>query len=189
MRTLKLQVQITLDGFVARSDGKLDWMANIEDDKQSQELIHKITDTSDLIIMGRKMSAGFLEYWEKLVDSNDKSNPEWGVGTRMVNTPKIIFSKTLKSTNGRNARVENGDLRTEINKLKSQAGKDIVVYGGATFVSNLIKENLIDEYFLFVNPTAIGEGLSIFHDTKNLELLDTQKYGSGIVVNHYKTVI
>jgi dihydrofolate reductase len=187
MRKLKLQMQVTLDGFVAGPEGELDWMSNIENDKQSQELIIQLTDTSDLIIMGRKMSSGFLEYWENVFD-NDKNNPEYNIATRMVNTPKVIFSKTLRSTNGRNTRVENGDLKTEVLRLKGQPGKDIVVYGGANFVSNLIKEDLIDDYFLFVNPTAIGKGLSVFHDNKKMELIHSESYNGGIVVNHYKAV-
>jgi dihydrofolate reductase len=159
----------------------------MENEKEIQELVYKITDKSDLIIMGRKMSPGFLEYWENVFD-NDKNNPEYGIATRMVNTPKVIFSKTLKSTTGRNARVENGEMKTEIQKLKNQPGKDIVVYGGANFVSNLIQDDLIDEYFLFINPTAIGEGLSVFHNKKNLLLIDSKPYGGGIVVNHYKSM-
>ena len=55
-----------------------------------------------------------------------------------------------------------GDILDEVNRLKNQAGKDILVYGGAGFVSSLIKENLIDEYNFFINPTAIGRGMTIF---------------------------
>ena len=57
--------------------------------------------------------------------------------------------------------VENGDLVTEVNKLKNQPRKDIVVYGGAGFVSSLLDNNLVDELNLFVNTVAIGKGLSI----------------------------
>jgi dihydrofolate reductase len=186
MRKLKLQVQMTLDGFVGRQDGGLDWMST-DADEQALALVNKIADESDVIIMGRKMSPGFLEYWEGVVDNN-KNSPEYGLAKRMVDKPKVIFSKTQKSTKGRNARVENGDLRTEIMKMKNQPGKDILVYGGANFVSNLIKEDLIDEYYLFVNPTAIGSGLRIFEDTRKLKFIDSKAYSNGEVVNHYKTL-
>lgn len=178
-------MQITIDGFVANPDGSNDWMVVGEDPKGIERVIH-IADSSDTIIMGRKMSKDFLPYWEKLVDSKDTKNPEWGIGTRMVEMKKIIFSKTLKSTNGRNARVENGDLKTEVNKLKSQPGKDILVYGGANFVSNLIKEDLIDDYYFFVNPVAIGEGMRIVDGKKKLKFIETIPYASGVIVNHYK---
>ena len=81
--------------------------------------------------------------------------------------------------------VENGDLVTEVNKLKSKEGKDILVYGGATFVSNLISENLIDEFNIFVNPTAIGNGLKNFKNINKLHLLKSTAYESGVVANTY----
>jgi len=182
MKKLKLQVQVTIDGFVAGPEGQLDWM-NFDTDPQQWEYVNKLTDTSDTIIMGRKMSPGFLNYWENVT----KDSPEYSFAQKMINIPKIIFSKTVKTTNGINARVENGDLKTVVNKLKSGSGKDILVYGGANFVSNLIKEDLIDDYYLFVNPVAIGKGLSIFQDKKKLELVDTVRNG-GEIVNHYKPV-
>ena len=185
MRTLKLQMQITIDGFVARPDGTQDWMISGQDKKAIDRVIY-IADESDTIIMGRKMSSEFLQYWEKVVDSNDKNNPEWGIGTRMVEKEKVIFSKTLKSTNGRNARVENGDLKTEVNKLKQKSGKDILVYGGANFVSNLIKQDLIDDYYFFVNPSAIGDGMRIFIGDRKLKLIESMHFGNGVLVNHYK---
>lgn len=184
MRRLKLQMQVSIDGFVARPDGSNDWIAAIGD-KESQDLVVQQAREIDLIIMGRKMSAEFLSWWEKTVDG-DKKNPEYELGKLMVDLPKIIFSKTLKSTNGRNARVENGDLKTEIRKLKDQPGKDIIVYGGANFVSNLIKEDLIDDYILYVNPIAIGSGKRIFDGDKKLKLLKSKAYSSGITVNHYQ---
>jgi dihydrofolate reductase len=184
MRKLKLQSQVSIDGFIARPDGGNDWIIAIGD-KEAQDLTTKQAQDIDLILMGRKMSAEFLQYWENVVDK-DKNNPEYSLATLMVNTQKVIFSKTLKSTNGRNARVENGDLKTEVNKLKNQSGKDIIVYGGATFVSNLIKEDLIDEYILYVNPTAIGKGMSIFHGDKKLKLIKSTAHHAGIVVNQYE---
>jgi dihydrofolate reductase len=182
MRKLKMQIQITVDGFVAGAEGQLDWM-EFDSDPKNLELINHLTDTSDTILMGRKMAPGFLKYWESV----PKESPEYTFAQKMVNIPKIIFSKTLKTIDGKNARIENGDLKTEINKLKSGSGKDIIVYGGANFMSNLIKENLIDDYYLFVNPVAIGSGLRIFPDRMKLKLVDSVKY-SGEVMNHYRPI-
>jgi len=186
MRKLILQSQVSIDGFVARPNGANDWIVAIGD-REALDLTVKQGREADLIIMGRKMSGGFLKWWENIVD-NDRNNPEYAIGILMVNTPKIIFSKTLKSTKGRNARVENGDLKTEINALKDQPGKDIIVYGGATFVSNLISEDLIDEYILYVNPVAIGKGMPIFHGDKKLKLIGSTAHSAGIVVNRYLPV-
>ncbi len=83
---------------------------------------------------------------------------------RINSTHKIVFTKTLETFDLEvvawgNTVLAKGDLAEEINKLKNQNGKDIIVYGGATFVSSLIKAGLIEEYHLFINPTAIGYGL------------------------------
>jgi dihydrofolate reductase len=104
----------------------------------------------------------------------------------MVQTPKVVFSKTVKTIAGKNVRVENGQIVDAVNRLKSQSGKDIVVYGGAGFVSSLIEHRLIDELHLFVNPIAIENGLRIFSKRAPLALVGSVGYGSGIVVNSYK---
>jgi dihydrofolate reductase len=104
----------------------------------------------------------------------------------MVDTPKVVFSKTVQRMDGKNVRVENGDLIEKVQELKSRPGKDLVVYGGATFVSSLIEHDLIDELNFFVNPVAIGEGLRVFSGRKPLALTQSTRYASGIVVNTYR---
>ena len=179
-----MQMQVTADGYVATPDGHLDWMAPLNDDAEILAFIDHLTDTSDTIIMGRKMSSEFHTYWESV----PKESPEYTFAQKMVNIPKIVFSKTENKTNGKNARVENGDLTAQINKLKSGNGKDIVAYGGANFMSSLVKANLIDDYYLFINPVAIGKGLSIFPERMKLNLVDSKTYKSGVVINHYQPI-
>jgi dihydrofolate reductase len=84
--------------------------------------------------------------------------------------------------------VESGDLVQAVTRLKEQRGKDIVVYGGATFVSALIEHDLIDELNIFVNPVAIGRGMRIFKERKALRLASSTPYSSGVVVNTYQLV-
>lgn len=182
MRKLKLQVQITVDGFVAGPKGQLDWMTFNMDD-QLIGFINQLTDTSDTILMGRKMTPGFVQYWETVLEK--PKNPEHEFAQKMVNTPKVVFSKTLQRIDGKNVRIENDDFVEKVQELKKQPGKDLVVYGGATFVSSLIEHDLIDELNLFVNPVAIGEGLRIFPARKPLALTQSTRYSCGIVVNTY----
>lgn len=183
MRTLKLQMQITVDGYVAGPEGQLDWMTFDMDDKLLAFINH-LTDTSDTILLGRKMTEGFIKYWERA--ASQPKSPEYEFAQKMVNTPKVMFSKTVKSIEGKNVRVESGDLVEAVNKLKNQPGKDIVVYGGATFVSSLIEKGLIDELNFFVNPVAIGKGLQVFRQRTPLSLVKSVAYASGIVVNTYR---
>ena len=182
MRKLKLQMQVTVDGCVAGPEGQLDWMT-FDMDPGLLAFINHLTDTSDTILLGRKMTEGFIKYWEHAVTQKD--SPEYEFAQKMVGLPKVVFSKTVQHVDGKNVRVENGDLVEAVKQLKGQPGKDIIVYGGATFVSSLIEHGLIDELNLFVNPVAIGSGMRIFKGKCPLKLAASTAYACGILVNSY----
>jgi dihydrofolate reductase len=186
MRKLKLQVQMTLDGFVAGPNGELDWMV-AEGDGSISEKITDPADSCDIILLGRKMTPEFIGHWENVAD-NQPESPEQPLAQRMVSMRKIVFSRTQTSIKGRNLEVENGDAAAAIQRLKKQQGKDIIVYGGATFASFLIGLNLVDEYYIFNNPVAIGKGLSIFKEQKNLQLVNSVTLKNGTVFNTYLPV-
>lgn len=175
---------MTADGFVAGPEGQLDWMSQDMDVLQMEKL-KELTESMDTILMGRGMVKAFTGYWENVVNKQPDS-PEYPYAKIFVDTPKIVFSRTAKTVAGQNVTVENGDLVGKVNQLKDQPGKDIIVYGGANFVSELIKNNLVDELYLFIDPVAIGNGLKIFHDTVKLQLVNSTAYGNGIIVNQYK---
>jgi dihydrofolate reductase len=183
MRKLKLQTQISVDGYVAGPNGELDWMTWNMDEKLLQ-FINDLTDSSDTILLGRKMTEGFVNYWEAV----KPDSPEFSFAEKMVNIPKIIFTKTLDKPIGKNTSLAKGNLADEIANLKKQNGKDIVVYGGAGFVSSLIKEALIDEFNFFVNPVMINKGLRIFDQSEKrqkLSLISSTAYDCGITVLRY----
>ena len=188
MRKLKLQVQMTLDGFVAGPDGQLDWMwtTGRQDESLFQHVI-ELADSCDTILLGRKMTREFIDYWENVVD-NLPDSTEQSLAQRMVDMRKIVFSRTQTAIKGRNLEVENGDLVPAVQALKKRPGKDIMVYGGANFLSSLISLNLIDEYYIFRNPVAIGKGLSIFKEQKILTLDSITSYKNGKVLNKYLPV-
>jgi len=183
MRKLKLQMQMTVDGFVAGPQGQLDWM-NRAMDPQLIAFITQLTDTSSTILLGRKMTPGFVAYWEGVLKKPD--SPEHDFARKMVGYEKVVFSKTLTQIDGQNVRVDNGDLVESVNAIKGQPGKDVVVYGGATFVRSLLEHGLIDELNLFVNPVAIGTGMQVFSGKKPLQLIGSTQYSSGTVVSTYR---
>lgn len=185
MKKLRLQMQITVDGFVAGPNGELDWMTFNMDDKILQ-YINFLTDTSDTILMGRKMTDGFVNYWTNVL-KNPKS-PEYAFAKKMVDTPKVVFTKTLDESRWPNTVLAKGDIVEEVNKLKNRPGKDLVVYGGAGFVSSLIKHDLIDEFHLFVNPVAISKGMTIFSELGrafSFKQINATPYECGITVHQY----
>jgi len=186
MRKLKLQMQITVDGFVAGANGELDWMTWNWDDELKAH-VKAMTDSVDTILMGRKMTDGFISHWSSITDNPQDESYEFA--KKMMDTEKVVFTKTLSESNWKNTRLAKGDLMKEISDLKDQPGNDIVAYGGAGFVSSLVKSNLIDEYHLFINPAAIGKGLTIFgtlDDGKKLRLVNSRAFDCGVILAFYK---
>ncbi len=192
MRKLKLQVQITLDGFIAGSNGEMDFM-EMNWGNDLQNYVKEITDPVGTIVLGRKLAEGFIPYWASVASNTD--NPEVEAGKKFTNTQKVVFTNTLEASNSKVVEWSNtviaSDLVKAITALKneSESKGDIIAYGGANFVSSLIKNGLIDEFHLFVNPTALGNGLPIFkelEDKQNLKLIKSMSFDCGIVVLNYK---
>jgi dihydrofolate reductase len=185
MRKLKLQMQITVNGFVAGPNGDLDWMTFDMDDKLIQ-YITSLTDSCDTILMGRKMTDAFVNYWTNVLKTPE--SPEYVFAEKMVNYPKVVFTKTLDESRWANTVLAKGDIVEEVNNLKKKDGKDIIAYGGAGFVTSLIKHNLIDEYHFFVNPVAIRRGMTIFDGLESklkLKQVRATPYECGITVHQY----
>jgi len=184
MRKLKLQMQISLDGYVAGTEGQLDWMTWNWDEKL-KNFVTNLTNSVDSILLGRNMAEGFINHWQEALNKqNDPENLEFA--KKMVGYEKFVFSKTLQTIQGQHTKLIKEDLEQEVDSLKSKTGKDMIVYGGASFVSSLIEKKLIDELYLFVNPTAISKGLRIFSDKTSLSLQQSVAFECGIVVNQYK---
>ena len=105
-----------------------------------------------------------------------KPDDRWhAFAKKMIETPKVVFTKTLDKSKWINTEIATGDLTDEIIKLKSRNGRDMVVYGGASFDSSLIKLGLIDEFLLFINPVAIGNGMTIFKDLNEIQKFNMVK--------------
>ncbi|CCH02659.1 putative protein yyaP [Fibrella aestuarina BUZ 2] len=180
MRTLNLQVQVTVDGFMAGPNGEMDWMTFPWTDDIGQ-YVTALSAPVDTILLGRKLAEGFIPHWA--------AHPDEPGADLFNNAPKVVFTKTLDASPWPNARLANGDLATEINALKSQPGGDLITYGGGTFVASLIRAGLIDNLHLFVNPAAIGNGMPVFgglDTTQALTLMKAVAFDCGIVVLHYQ---
>ena len=187
MRNLKLQMQMSIDGFVVGPNGESDFHFIAGPDATNFQKIIDIADSSDTILLGSKMTPGFIRHWENVVD-NEPGSPAYPLAKLMVDLRKIVFSRTQSDIKGRNLEVENGDLATAVNKLKAQPGKDILVYGGASFATSLVSANLIDEYYIIRNPVAIGGGISIFKEKKILKLDSSIQFKNGKILEKYLPV-
>ena len=182
MRKLKLQMQTSVDGFVAGPGGEMDWMTWDWDDalKDHVTALHA---SVDCMLLGRRLAEGFIPAWAERLKAGEAS------AALFVETPKVVFSRTLTQCPwGDNTTLAKGELVAEVSALKDASGGDLMAYGGGEFVSDLVKHNLIDEYHFFVNPAAIGEGMTIFREpgqNKALKLLSATPFECGIVVLTY----
>src|SRR5260370_2063307 len=118
-------MQMALVGYVERPNGDFDWITWDMDDNL-KEFIYSLIDSSDTILLGRKMTDVFVSYWESAV----KDNPDTPFAKNMVDIPKVVFTKTLDKSTWNNTTLAKGNLAEEIASLKKQNGKDIVVYCG-----------------------------------------------------------
>jgi dihydrofolate reductase len=192
MRKLILQMQVSVDGFVGGPQGEMNWL-DVNWGEDINAYVTALTSTIDCIVMGHNLAKGFIPHWQSVADTAAANNPFAKI---MDETPKIVFSrnadalsKSLSSLGWRNTNIATGSLQDEIGALKNATGKNIMVYGGSEFVGELAKANLIDEYYLFINPSALGKGMGIFNRLQSslpLQCESTQRFDNGIVVIKYR---
>lgn len=180
-------MQISLDGYVESSSGDMEWMDT--DSNEGWEPVFDMMKNVDLLILGRKMFAGYRDFWKNaLVDpaaaQNDRRYARMADGL-----PHIVFSKTLKDPGWSNTVVNSGDVIEEILNLKKQKGKDIYLVGGAMLASTALDAELVDELILKVAPVLLGDGKSLFknlHTRQELKLIDIRSFPNGMVDLRYK---
>jgi dihydrofolate reductase len=104
--------------------------------------------------------------------------------------PKYVASTTQEELlEWNNSTLIEGDVTEEVSKLKRQPGKDILIFGSGNLVNTLMRHDLIDEYRLMIFPIIVGSGQRFFADGIDemvLELVDTETFGSGVVVLTYR---
>lgn len=193
MRKVILSMQISLDGFVEGPGGAMDWFAN--DDEDQWKHLFQLLGSVDTFLLGRGMYPDYAKYWRDCLTNTSASDNERNFARLAEETPHLVFSKTIDKADPiaigwKNTRIIKEDLATEINKLKQQPGKDMMLWGGARMASGFIRQRLIDECRILVNPVLLGGGKSLFSDIgerQYLTLLETRKFKSGAVELYYKS--
>jgi dihydrofolate reductase len=193
MRNLILQMQTSIDGFVARTDGDLNWLVwNFSDNWTwdtglQTEFNHIFTAIDGIVLSGDMGAGGYIDHWTGMANDH-RNDPQFAFAQKIADVPKSIFSNTLKTPHRENTSIISGDLTEKINALKGQDGKGLITFGGASFAASLRRSGLVDELQLFVNPVVLGSGISIFQGIPNLkpELLGGKGYACGISVLKYR---
>ncbi len=182
MRKLIFQMMVSLDGYFEGPAAEINWHRV---DAEFNEYAIEFLNSVDMLVFGRVTYQLMADYWDTpLARANDPI-----VAERMNNLPKIVFSKSLPSVEWQNTRLERESVPSVITTLKQFPGEDIAVLGSSDLMLTLIRDNLIDEYRIFVNPIILGGGKTLFkgiNEQLNLKLVKTKTFGSGVVALYYE---
>ena len=195
MRRIVMFNNVSADGFFSTADGKLDWF--VQEDgvyKASQESNPNI----DTLLFGRKTYDMFEAYWPHALDESgtakDPHHPEHrsaaihDMAVFINDVKKIVFSRSRQSVTWKNSELIPELEPAKIKALKSGPGKDMMIFGSGSLVSQLTQHGLIDEYVFVVNPVILGNGRSLLRDvtkTLKLDLKEARPFPSGVVLQRY----
>jgi len=166
----------SLDNFIARPDGEVDWLLWSD---ETTELMKDFWPRFDTIVMGRKTYDIALQMAPK---GKKAKNPYGDLAT-------YVFSRTLKAEKHNGVEIINGDPGTFIRSLKEQDGKDICIMGGGDLARTLFEAGVIDEIGFNIHPVLLGSGVPLFHSMSrqiDLELLECRPFKNGCVYVLYK---
>lgn len=186
MRKLVFFMHASLDGFVAGPNGELNWVT-VND--EIFDFVATMTAKADTALYGRVTYEMMESYWPTAgakpnASKHDKEHSDW-----YKNVSKVVLSTTLNDESLENTKVIANQLADNINAIKQQQGKNILIFGSPTASHSLIGEELVDEFWIFVNPVLIGQGIPLFKNVTGitkLKLLETKIFSSGVIALHYE---
>ena len=155
MRKVIFTNMVTLDGFFEGPNREIDWHM-VDEDFNKESL--KLNESADTLLFGRITYELMASYWP--TEEAMRDDP---LVARMMNSlPKVVFSRTLDRADWSNSRLVKSDAAQEAARLKQLPGKDIVIFGSADLAVDLIDQDLIDEFRIFINPVVLGDGHPLF---------------------------
>ncbi len=159
MRRLILEEWLSLDGYAVDQEGTLDFFPSTEADRFSDRDQLEFLESVDTILLGRRTYELFVDFWPSATTDTEI------IADRLNSLPKLVFSNTLSEAPWGEwppARVVHGDAVAEIERMKAQDGKHMVLWGSLSLAQELIAADLIDEYHFQLTPTAVGGGRPLF---------------------------
>jgi dihydrofolate reductase len=186
MRNLIFFMHTSLDGFVAGPNGEMNW---IHVDEEMFDFVATMTAQADTALYGRITYEMMQSYWPTAGDEpnasrHDKEHSKW-----YNSVSKVVLSRTIKEAGLQNTKVISDQLSDNINKIKQEGGKNILLFGSPGASQSLLNEGLIDEFWLFVNPVILGKGMPLFKDitgTTKLALIESKTFARGVIAVHYR---
>jgi dihydrofolate reductase len=188
MRKLIVFNHVTLDGYFTDPKGDMSWAHRQQDAEWSKFSAENAKGgAGGTMLFGRITYEMMASYWP--TPAAAKSEPVVAEG--MNGAQKIVFSRTLEEVTWQKTRLVKGDPAAEVRKLKAEPGKDILIFGSGTIVSQLAQEGLVDEYRIVVNPLVLGKGRTMFEGVKEkvaLKLVTSRAFKNGNVLLTYHAI-
>jgi len=176
----------SLDGFVAGPKGELNW-AKLDD--EIFDFVATITDKADTALYGRVTYEMMQSYWPSAAEKPNASKHDKEHSAWYKKVSKIVLSRTISEKGLENTTVISDQLADNINKIKKQEGENILIFGSPSASHSLLSLGLIDEFWLFVNPVLLGQGIPLFKgitETTILNLIETKTFSCGVISLHYE---
>ncbi|MEP2447195.1 MAG: dihydrofolate reductase family protein [Balneola sp.] len=187
MRRIISFMHISLDGFVAGPNGEMDW---IKIDQEIFDHVGKRISEGDTALYGRVTYEMMESYWPTAADKPNATKHDIEHSKWYKKVHKVVLSKTMEGADLPNTTIISDNLSDRINQIKKESGNEILLFGSPTATHSLIQKNLIDGYWLFVNPIILGQGIPLFMDNQektNLKLLPaTRQFTSGVTELNYE---
>jgi dihydrofolate reductase len=181
-------MHISLDGFVAGPNGEMGW---IKVDEEIFDHVGKRISITDTALYGRKTYQMMESYWPAAGSKPNASRHDIEHSKWYNKAHKVVLSRTMKGADLANTTNISDNLPDKLNEIKQSSGggsEDILLFGSPTATHSLMQLNLIDGYWLFVNPIILGQGIPLFVDIKDkikLKLLTTRQFTSGVTELNY----
>jgi len=186
MRKIISCAHISLDCFVAGPNREIDW---VKVDEEIFDHVGKRISQTDTSLYGRVTYQMMEAYWPTAGNKTTATKHEIEHSKWYSKVHKLVLSKTIKGASLTNTTIIGDNLSNEINEIKQGVGSEILVFGSPTATHSLIQKNLIDGYWLFVNPIILGQGVPLFVDINRdkikLKLLTTRQFTSGVTELNY----
>ena len=195
MRRIVMFNRVTADGYFAGPDGNLDWVVP---DKQIDRSAIEAAGRFDTVLFGRRTYELFVAFWPHTIDDSSTSpnphdsgrlSPEMRYMAVFLNeATKLVFSKTLKEVTWKNSRLLHEFDPRKIKAMKSETGKDMIIFGSGSIVTRLTQHRLIDEYQFVVSPILLGTGRPLLGGVSAnlaLDLQEAKNCPSGNVLLRY----
>lgn len=191
MRKIISFMHISLDGFVAGPNGEMDW---IKVNEEIFDHVGKRINKGDIALYGRVTYQMMEDYWPTAADKPNASRHDIDHSKWYASVHKVVLSKTLNKSGLTNTTIISDNLLDKLNAVKQtppasgNISDEILLFGSPAASHSLIRLNLIDGYWLFVNPIILGRGIPLFTgitEKIKLNLLTTRQFACGVTELNY----